>query len=74
MEGHIVHETPKQVSVLVTKRIFKPKSSATLTHAFSKGQREWFNECLGFTNKFWKETGKEIGGDCWIIDHNDLFN
>lgn len=65
--GEIIKETPKTIIIKILKRTFESKTSGTgITHNFTKGEREWFGGECNFTRKFWKETGKEIGGKTFI--------
>jgi hypothetical protein len=65
--GEIIRETPKTIIVKIIKRTFESNTSGTgRTYKFSKGDKEWFGGELNFTRKFWKETGKEIGGETFI--------
>ena len=70
MVGEIVRETPKMIIVKVTGKTFKSKSSATLTHKFTKGEREWhLDRFKPYERRFWKDTGYEVGGTAHLIDY-----
>jgi hypothetical protein len=66
--GVVVGETPKQISVQILHHDFAPKSSKSMTYTFPASEQKWYNERLGRVVKFWKESGKEIGGTSWIIN------
>lgn len=70
MVGELVRETPKMLVIKITKRTFETKSSRTLTHKFTKSDRKWYGDKCGFERRFWKENGKEVGGDAFIISSN----
>jgi hypothetical protein len=65
--GEIIGETPKTITIKISKGIFTPKTSGTgLKHSFNTEKKEWFNQSIGREIKFWKKDGKEIGGDRMI--------
>lgn len=67
-EGMVVGITDKQITVEITKRIYKPKTSGTgIKHTFIKGEKEWYNQTIGRKFKFWKETGKQLPAGRFFI-------
>jgi len=73
LRGELVRTTPQMFVVNITGKTFESKSSLTLTHRFTKGDIAHHNE--GFQPKevkFWKKTGKEVGGDRFIVNHSIL--
>lgn len=57
----VVNETPKTVTVEV---VGVDPAAKGLDHPFDT---EYYEHLVGQTYRFWKETGKEFGGDWHII-------
>jgi hypothetical protein len=71
--GEVVRETPEMWVIKLVKKTFEPKSSMVFTHTFNRAQQKHHNE--GFVpteKKFWKKSGREVGGERFIVDHKTV--
>ncbi len=69
--GKLVRETPSMWVIKITKRTFEPKSSMTSTYKFTKTDKEYMKDAaVGKEKKFWKDSGKEVGGSWFIVSNS----
>lgn len=72
--GIITKETPKTLTVKVIKRTFEKKVNKSFPNfKWTKAQKEWWKDYVGFELKFWKDTMLEFGSsknwNSWSINH-----